>query len=76
MREVRAEIDKDGRVSIEFTGFVGDECVEERERLRKILLDFGVIIEAREIRKKSEYQLLGETGSIKRRAGEKSRVPL
>jgi|FaiFalFF_MnMetaG_3_1042247.scaffolds.fasta_scaffold02470_4 hypothetical protein len=71
MREVKAKIDKDGKVSIEFTGFIGDECVEEREQLRKILLDLGVVIEAREIRKKSERQLLGETGSIKRRAEEK-----
>lgn len=60
MRKVKAEIDKSGKVRIEFIGFVGEECVEERERLRKIMLDFGVMLETEEIVKKPAQQISRE----------------
>jgi hypothetical protein len=72
MREVKAEIDKSGKVRIEFIGFRGDECAEERERIRKIMQDLGVTLEIKEVRKKTAQEILGEL----RLSGEKTRERL
>jgi len=69
MKQVKAEINKNGRVRIEFIGFRGDECAEERERLRKIMQDLGVILEVKEVRRKTAEEILSEL----RLGGEKTR---
>ena len=56
MRKVKVEINPNGRVSLEFIGFVGEECKEERERLRRIMLEFGVMLESEKITKKTAQQ--------------------
>jgi len=72
MKQVKAEINKDGKIRIEFIGFRGNECVEERERLRKIMQDLGVILEVKEIRRKTEQEILSEL----KLSGEKTRERL
>lgn len=61
MRKIKAEINPNGKLALEFIGFVGEECREERERLRKIMVDFGVMLEPEEITKKSAQQITLET---------------
>jgi hypothetical protein len=60
MKKVKAEIGKNGKVSIEFIGFKGEECTDERERLRKVMLDFGVMLEPKKIEKKTAQQIARE----------------
>jgi hypothetical protein len=72
MREVKAEIDKSGKVRIEFIGFEGDECIEECERLRKIMHDLGVILEVIEVKEKTPQQILNEIRRLsEKKAGER-----
>ena len=58
MRKIKAEINPNGKLSLEFIGFVGEECTEEQQRLRKIMLDFGVTLEPEKITKKTVQQLV------------------
>jgi hypothetical protein len=67
MKQVRAEIDTSGMVSVEFINFRGDECLDEREKLRKILLSLGVLLEQKEIRKKTAEQIACENEALQRR---------
>ena len=60
MKKVKAEISRNGKVSIEFIGFRGEECADERERLRKIMLDFGIMLEPKRIEKKTAQQIARE----------------
>jgi len=63
MKKVKAKISRNGEVSIEFIGFRGEECTDERERLRKILLDFGIVLEPKRIEKKTAKQIASEIAS-------------
>jgi len=70
MRKIKAEINPNGKLSLEFIGFIGEECREERDRLRKIMVDFGVMLESEKITKKSAQQVTLETGAIERKKKE------
>lgn len=69
MRGIIAEIGKNGKVKIEFIGFVGEECSDERERLRKIMLDFGVTLETERITKKTNEQISKEIAGSEEKTG-------
>lgn len=69
MRKVKAEIDRHGKVNIEFIGFKGDECTDERERLRKVMLDFGVMLDPEKIQKKTALQISREVATEHRKEG-------
>lgn len=45
---------------MEFVGFAGEECEEERERLREILVGLGVMLRPEQIKKKPTTQILEE----------------
>jgi hypothetical protein len=66
MRKVIAEVSPDGKIGLEFVGFAGDECTEERQRLRKILLDLGLMLEPEKITKKSSQQITTETNMVEK----------
>lgn len=68
MRRIEAEISLMGKLRLEFVGFAGEKCEEERERLRKILLDSGVALRPEQIRKKSTAQILEEMASNEKEA--------
>jgi hypothetical protein len=70
MRKIKAEIDPNGKLSVEFIGFMGEECTEERERLRKIMVDFGVMLEPEKITKKSARQITLETNATEQKKRE------
>ena len=42
MKQIIAKVGVKGEVNLEFTGYTVDACSEERERLRKVLLGFGL----------------------------------
>jgi len=69
MRGIKAKINKNGKVYIEFIGFVGEECSDERERLRKIMLDFGVMLEKERITKKTIQQISKEVAGSEKKMG-------
>jgi hypothetical protein len=69
MKKVEAVVSRDGEVSIEFIGFKGEECTDERERLRKVMLDFGIMLDPKKIEKKTAQQIAREVAF-----GEETRV--
>lgn len=81
MKSVRVEIGREGRVSVDFVGYVSDECTQHRETLRKVLVSFGVDLEAERIVKKTAHQIALENEGYgarfpTARRGQKERVKL
>ncbi len=54
MKEIIIKVSKDGKVSVDFNGFVGKECFAERTRLEEILRRLGIDTKVEEEVKKPE----------------------
>lgn len=67
MKEIRAEIDSNGNVGLDFIGFSGEDCTQERERLRRVLLSLGVALHPKRIDRKSAPQISHEIPQTERR---------
>ncbi len=59
---IEVRIDELGRVRVEFSGFAGDLCLEEAERLQKVLSGLGLEVSAGNLVMKSAGQIEGELG--------------
>ena len=55
MREVRVEIDRDGRIRILYQGFQGDACFEEAMRLYAFLKAQGLEVSIEQVMPTQEY---------------------
>jgi len=55
VREVRVEIDRDGRVRILYQGFQGDACFEEAKRLYATLKAQGLDVSIEQVMPTQEY---------------------
>jgi len=55
MREIRVEIDSNGKVKILYQGFQGGECFEEAKRLYNLLRDKGVEVSLEQVAPTQEY---------------------
>jgi len=55
MKEIKVEIDKDGKVKILYQGFVGNQCFEEAKRLYNLLKSKGVDVSIEQITPTQEY---------------------
>lgn len=63
VRQVEVWIDEQGQLRFEFTGFPGDACFEEAERLQRLLARLGVHLDVEEIIRKSQAQIEAELGA-------------
>ncbi|MEX2356028.1 MAG: hypothetical protein WD535_03235 [Thermaerobacterales bacterium] len=61
-RQIEVSIDDGGKLKIEFSGFSGEDCFEEAERLRNKLASLGVHLNLDDIIRKSREQILLELG--------------
>ena len=59
-RQIEVWIDEQGKLRFEFTGFPGDDCFEEAERLQRVLARLGVHLDVEEIVRKSQAQIEAE----------------
>ena len=55
MKEIKVEIDKDGKVKILYQGFLGNQCFEEAKRLYNLLKSKGVDVSIEQITPTQEY---------------------
>jgi pentatricopeptide repeat protein len=55
MKEIRIEIDKDGKVKILYQGFVGNQCFEEAKKLYNLLKSKGVDVSIEQITPTNEF---------------------
>jgi acetate kinase len=60
LKKITAKIRPNGRIIIEFTGFVGEECMEERQRFARTLMEFGLMLDTEKIERKSARQIAKE----------------
>jgi arylamine N-acetyltransferase len=55
MKEVRIEIDKDGKIKVLYQGFVGGACFEEARRLYALLKAQGLDVSIEQVTPTQEY---------------------
>ncbi len=55
MKEVLIKIKEDGSQTIETSGFKGNACLEETNKILKRLSELGLPVEVSEDKKKAEY---------------------
>jgi hypothetical protein len=55
MREIRVEIDSNGKVRILYSGFQGEACFEEAKKLYNLLLSKGVQVSLEQVVPTQEY---------------------
>jgi arylamine N-acetyltransferase len=58
MREIRVEIDKDGKVRILYQGFQGGACFEEAKRLYALLKAQGLDVSIEQVVPTQEYYVV------------------
>jgi len=65
MKEIRIEIDRNGKVRILYSGFVGDECFREAEKLYMLLKSKGVDVVIEQVTPTQEYYMQTQTQKSK-----------
>lgn len=60
MKEIRITIDKNGKVTIDFGGFIGDSCFKEREKLQELLKKYGINVSIEYEERKPEAYITTE----------------
>jgi hypothetical protein len=55
MKEIRIEIARDGKIKILYSGFVGDECFKEAQKLYTLLKSKGVDVAIEQVTPTQEY---------------------
>lgn len=61
-KKVEVRVDRDGRVLTEFSGFAGDTCIDEAEKLRAVLAGFGLLVEPLSVEHKDPAAIAAEVG--------------
>jgi hypothetical protein len=56
-KRVEVQVGRDGRLQAEFSGFAGDECIDQAERLRQVLAGFGLLTEPLTVERKDQAQI-------------------
>jgi arylamine N-acetyltransferase len=60
MREVRVEIDRDGKVKVLYSGFSGGACFEEAKRLYALLKAQGLDVSIEQVAPTQEYYVAAQ----------------
>jgi hypothetical protein len=55
MKEIRVEVDQNGRIKILYSGFVGDECFRDAQKLYALLKSKGVDVTVEQVIPTQEY---------------------
>ncbi|MHB8928101.1 MAG: DUF2997 domain-containing protein [Bacillota bacterium] len=61
-KKVEVVVAPDGRIETNFIGFLGDECFDEAEKLKRALQAVGLEIDPAEVVKKGPERIALETG--------------
>ena len=52
-RIIRTVVSPEGNIHADFSGFVGDECAAEEERMRRDLAELGLVVEVTAMQEKA-----------------------
>lgn len=72
-KEVKVTVTRDGRVATELSGFLGDDCYDEAERLAEVLKRLGLYLDLKGSTAKTRLQMEAESGTAA--TGGKTAVP-
>jgi hypothetical protein len=61
-RRIDVQVNRDGTMRAEFSGFAGDDCIDQAEKLRQVLAGFGVLVEPTAVERKDPAEIAAETG--------------
>jgi hypothetical protein len=61
-QRIEVQVDKRGNITTDFTGFLGEACFDEADRLAKVLARLGLQVSAGAVRPKSLEQQRLEAG--------------
>ncbi len=61
-KRVDVQVMKDGTFRAEFSGFAGDDCIDQAERLRAVLATLGLVVDPIAVERKDPSQIAIETG--------------
>jgi len=58
MKEIRIEVDREGRIRILYSGFAGNACFEEARKLYAQLKSLGIDVTIEQITPTQEYYIV------------------
>lgn len=61
-KRVEIRVERDGTLRAEFSGFSGDDCIEQAERLQTVLAGLGLLVEPQAVQRKDPAQVRLESG--------------
>jgi len=61
-KKIDVQVNRDGTFRAEFSGFAGDECIDQAERLQTVLAGFGLVVEPITVERKDPAQIALEIG--------------
>jgi len=61
-RKIEVTIGQNGEVVVEFSGFPGEECFTEAERLQALLASLGLEVDVKDVVRKSAAEIERELG--------------
>lgn len=61
-KRIDVQVNRDGTMKAEFSGFAGDDCIDQAERLRAVLAGFGVLVQPITVERKDPAQIAAESG--------------
>jgi len=70
--KVKAKVNRKGKLSLEFIGFTGDDCVAEREKLKAQMLSLGVPLVPDKVVEKTRQQTIDEAKNARASRAESS----
>ncbi len=74
-RKIRVEINRQGQIEVEFSGFPGDACYDEAENMNRILKELGLWAIPVSVVAKTSSQIQNELGE-EAKDESKKKVPL
>lgn len=61
-RQIEVRVDEGGRIRADFSGFLGEDCVDEADRLSKVLAALGLNVQVTARQPKAPEQQRAEAG--------------
>ncbi len=75
-KRIEILVNMDGTFKAEFSGFAGDDCIEQAERLQAVLAGYGLLVDPVTVERKDPAEIAVETGQDEQVEGKlKQSVP-
>lgn len=62
-KRIDVQVNRDGTFRAEFSGFAGDDCIDQAERLRAVLAGYGLLVDPIVVDRKDPAEIAAEVGA-------------